>query len=185
MRKKIVFLALLSIFAFASEFVKLEDGRVIMLKDDGRYEEVTLINKGGREIVLKGDGTWEELSQEVPVVETVGVNSAQKRAASSKLAKSLIGRWESENGAFVYEFHPDGKMRIKSKNRWRSTTYRVDDVNEERRNIVLNVGESSRLGFLSIGGEHKTLHIEEDNRTMHDESYRIKHLRDLVLKKVR
>ncbi len=185
MLKKILFIMIPLMMTFASEFVTLEDGRVIMLKDNGRYEEVTLINKNGKQIALKKDGTWEEVSQEVPVVETIGKKVSQNRAASSELAKSLIGRWESKNGAFVYEFRPDGTMRIKRDNRWKSTTYKVDEVNEKKRNIVLNIGEGSRLGFLSIGGEHRTLHIEEDNKTMHDESYRVKHLRDLVLIKRR
>lgn len=170
---------------FASEFVTLEDGRTIMLKDDGTYEEVTLIIKDGKQIALKKDGTWEALPHEVPVVESVGVQRQKMGPAASAFAKILIGRWESRDGATVYEFKPDGTMRLKRNNRWKSTTYRVDDVNESKRNIVVNIGEGSRLGFLSIGGEHRVLHIEEDGRTMHDESYKVKHLRDLVLIKSR
>jgi len=43
MLKKILFMLIGALTLFASEFVTLEDGRTIMLKDDGTYEEVTLI----------------------------------------------------------------------------------------------------------------------------------------------
>jgi len=185
MPKKILFMLLAVITLFASEFITLEDGRTIMLKDDGTYEEVTLIIKDGKQIALKKDGTWEALPREVPIVESVGGKRSKMSASASAFAKILIGRWESKDGATVYEFRPDGTMRIKRSNRWRSTTYSVDDVDEAKRNIVVNIGEGSRLGFLSIGGEHRTLHIEEDGKTMHDESFKVKHLRDLVLIKRR
>ncbi len=185
MFKKILLLLLFTFTAFANEFVQLPNGKTILLKDDGTYEEVTVIEKEGKVIALKKDGTWEALPESVPVVERVGVKSDAANAASSELAKLLIGRWESRDGSTVYEFKSDNTMRIKRDNRWKSTTYKVDDVNEKKRNIVVNIGEGSRLGFLSIGGEHRRLHIEDDNRTMHDETYKILHFKDLVLIKER
>ncbi len=165
---------------FGSEFVLLESGRTILLNDDGTYEEVTLIEKDGKQIALKKDGTWMVVPEKVPVVEAVG-SRRKEGAEASELAKLLVGRWESRDGTFVYDFGADGTMRIKRDNRWRTTTYRVDDVDEGRRSLVVNIGEGSRLGFLSIGGEQRRLHIEEDGARLHDETYRIRHYKDLVL----
>ncbi len=181
MLKKTLLLFLAAAAAFAVEFVTLGDGRTVMLKDDGTYEEVTLIIKDGKTIALKNDGTWIRVDEDVPVVESVGTKRAQKSFNSSKLAKILPGRWESRDGSTVYEFGTDGTVRIKRDNRWKRLSYRIDDVDEQKRNIVVNIGENSRIGFLSIGGEQRVLHIEDDGKTMHDESYRLKHLRDLVL----
>ncbi|WP_457594496.1 hypothetical protein [Hydrogenimonas sp.] len=178
---KYLFTVFLSASAlFASEFVLLESGRTILLNDDGTYEEVTLIEKDGKQIALKKDGTWMVVPKSVPVVETVK-HREKKGAETSKLAKLLVGRWESRDGATVYDFRADGTVRIKRDNRWTTTTYRVDDVDEAKRTLIVNIGEGSRLGFLSIGGEHRRFRIEADGRRLHDETYKIRHYKDLVL----
>jgi len=178
------FLALVMVFSlFASEFVTLENGKTVLLKDDGTYEQVTLIKKDGKMIALKKDGTWETVPEDVVVAKTV-VNKKSKavyKAKTSKLAKMLIGTWESPDGSLVYKFEKGGKLSIKEKNKWIATTYKVDDVNEKMRNIVVNIGEESSLGFISFGGEHWILHIDEDGKTLHNESLKLKTLKDVVL----
>jgi len=178
------FLLLLAISSlFASEFVTLENGKTVLLKDDGTYEQVTLIKKNGKMVALKKDGTWEIVPEDVVVAETI-VNKKNKstyKAKTSKLAKLLIGRWESVDGTLVYEFKDNGKLRLKNRNRWSETTYKVEDVNEKMRNVVVNIGEESSLGFISLGGEHWILHIDEDGKSIHNESLKLRTLKDVVL----
>jgi hypothetical protein len=183
MLRKIGLFVLASGMLLASQFVTLENGKTILLKDDGTYEQVTLVKREGKMIALKKDGTWEAVPEDIVVAETV-VNKKSKaayRARISKLAKALIGVWESRDGALVYRFDRDGKLRIKERNRWKETTWKVDDVDEAKRNIVVNIGEGENLGFLSFGGEHWILHIDEDGRTMHNETLKLRTFKDVVL----
>jgi len=47
------FLVLLAVSSlFASQFVTLENGKTVLLEDDGTYEQVTLIKKNGKMIAL-------------------------------------------------------------------------------------------------------------------------------------
>jgi len=183
MKKSFLVLLVAASSLFASQFVTLENGKTVLLKDDGTYEQVTLIKKDGKMIALKKDGTWEAVPEDVVVAETV-VNEKSKaayKAKTSKLAKMLIGTWESSDGSLVYKFENGGKISIKNKNKWVKTTYKVDDVNEKMRNVVVNIGEEGNLGFISFGGEHWILHIDEDGRTMHNESLKLRTLKDVVL----
>lgn len=183
MLKKISLTLIAAVLAFGSEFVTLENGKTVILKSDGTWEPVTLIKKDGKMIALKKDGTWEEVPEKNVVAETV-VNKkseAAYKAKTSKLAKTLIGRWESPDGSLVYEFSDNGKLRVKEKNKWTTTTYKIDDVNEEKRNVVVNVGEEGSLGFISFGGEQWVLHIDEDGNTIHNESLKLRALKDVVL----
>jgi len=93
----------------------------------------------------------------------------------------LIGTWESSDGSLVYKFEKGGKLSIKNKNKWVETTYKVDDVNEKMRNVVVNIGEEGNLGFISFGGEHWILHIDEDGKTLHNESLKLRTLKDVML----
>jgi len=178
------FLVLLAVTSlFASQFVTLENGKTVLLKDDGTYEQVTLVKKNGKMIALKKDGTWEAVPEDVVVAETV-VNEKSKaayKAKTSKLAKMLIGTWESLDGSLVYKFEKGGKLSIKNRNKLVETTYKVDDINEKLRNIVVNIGEEGSLGFISFGGEHWILHIDEDGKTLHNESLKLRTLKDVVL----
>ena len=183
MLKKISLTLFAAVLAFGSQFVTLENGKTVILKSDGTWEPVTLIKKDGKIIALKKDGTWEEVPERNVVAETV-VNKkseAAYKAKTSKLAKALIGRWESPDGSLVYQFSDDGKLRLKEGNKWRTTTYRVDDVDRAKCNIVVNVGEEGSLGFISFGGEQWILHIDEDGRTLHNESLKLRTLKDVVL----
>ena len=183
MLKKSFLILMAASSLFASQFVTLENGKTVLLKDDGTYEQVTLIKKNGKMIALKKDGTWEEVSEDVVVAETV-VNEKSKaayKAKTSKLAKMLIGRWETVDGSLVYEFKDGGKLRLKNGNKWSETTYKVEDVNENMRNVVVNIGEEGSLGFISFGGEHWILHIDEDGKSIHNESLKLRTLKDVVL----
>jgi len=183
MLKKMALFLMLSAMSFASQFVTLENGKTVLLKDDGTYEQVTLIKKNGKMIALKKDGTWEAVPEDVVIAETV-VNEKSKaayKAKTSKLAKMLIGTWESPDGSLVYKFEKGGKLSIKNKNKWVETTYKVDDVNEKMRNVVVNIGEEGNLGFISFGGEHWILHIDEDGKTLHNESLKLRTLKDVML----
>ena len=187
MSKKISLFLLGTACAFASQFVTLENGKTVLLKDDGTYEQVTLIKKDGKMIALKKDGTWERVPEKSVIAETV-VNKkseAAYKAAHSKLAKSLIGEWESPDGSLVYLFDKEGGLRIKEKNRWQKTTYKVEDVDEAKRNVVVNVGEEGSLGFISFGGEQWILHLDDDGKTLHNESLKLRALKDVMLIKRR
>lgn len=183
MLKKVLFLASVLSFLSASNFVTLENGKTILLKDNGTYEEVTLIKKDGKMIALKKDGTWESVDEDVVVAQTV-VNKKSKalyRAKNSKLAKELIGKWVSPCGKIAYTFKKDGQLIIKDGVKLKKSTYKVEDVDEKRRNIVVNVGEEGNLGFISFGGDQWILHIDEDGKTMHNESLKLRSLKDVVL----
>ncbi|RUM44706.1 MAG: hypothetical protein DSY46_05020 [Hydrogenimonas sp.] len=184
MLKKIALFVLGSTLLCASQFVLLENGQTIWLKDDGTYEKVTLIKRDGQMVALKKDGTWEVVPEKIVIAETV-VNpksQAHYKAKTSLLAKTLVGVWKSRDGNLIYEFQEDGTLRIKEKNRWKKTTYQIDDIDEVKRNIVVNIGESERLGFLSLGGEHWILHIDEDGQ-LHNLTLKLKIFKDIALMK--
>ncbi len=179
MVKKVLFATLLSALLLSgADEIPLDDGSTLLLNEDGSYELRRVVEIDGRKILLKSDGRWEPYEKELKPDQK---RLLKKSPAASSLAKLLVGTWKSRDSKVIYEFEDDGRVRIKSSNRWRESEYVVEDVDRKRRNIVVNIGENRKFGFLSVGGEQKVFHIDEDNKTMHDESYRIKHLRDLVL----
>ncbi len=183
MVKKTLFALLFSAaLSNGADGIPLDDGSTLFLKSDGSYEIHRVVEIDGKKILLIGEGRWEPYTKKLKPEQK---RSIKKSPSASSLAKLLVGRWESRDGSFVYEFREDGTARIKRSNRWVESGYIVEDVDKERRSVVVNIGENRRFGFLSVGGEQKVLRIDEDNKTMHDESFKLKHLRDLVLIKSR
>ena len=183
MRRKFFILVFLSLLSMASQFVILKNGKAVVLKDDGTYEEVILVEREGKTVALKKDGTWESVPEKDIFVETTSLkkNGVPDRDDRSDLVKELIGKWESPDASLVYIFKKDGKLSIRQNGKWRDTTYKVDDVDINMRNIVVNVGEKGRVGFLSFGGENWVLHIDEDGKTLHNDSLKLKTFKDITL----
>lgn len=61
----------------ASQFVILKNGKAVVLKDDGTYEEVILVEREGKTVALKKDGTWESVPEKNIFVETTSLKKTE------------------------------------------------------------------------------------------------------------
>ena len=159
---------------FAGEYITLENGKVIELKDDGTWQEVQVIKKDGRTIAIKPDGTWEPVEpKRVESAITEKKSDDKKRLKSDPLVQILLGRWKGEG--IEYRFEPDVAMvRIRE-----GKTHRVSEgkwvaekIDPQKRLVVVNIGSAMRLGSVSFGGEVRRLRIM-DSDTLVDETDKI------------
>jgi len=148
---------------FASEYITLDNGKVIMLKDDGTWQEVQVVKKGNETIAIKPDGTWEKI--EAKRIETANKleTAADKKFKDSPLVRKLIGKWEGDG--IAYTFTPDNAtLKIKEGNRYKTISgkWKVENVDKSKKIVTVNISEGMRLGPLSFGGEIRKLQIDGD-----------------------
>lgn len=152
--KKTILLALLTSTLFASSVVTTPDGKRVLLKDDGTYEEINVVNKDGKDVALKQDGTWEEVKMSKKEDSTNPFENAA-------LVKQLQGTWRSSDGDFHYEIGAkEIKMVTKERTSGRTKiqtekhNYSINDVDESEKIVELYLGDSLNIGgFLSVGGK--------------------------------
>ena len=169
--KKLIF-PLIATFVFAGEYITLDDGKVIYLKDDGTWQEVQVVKKGGKTIALRPDGTWEEIEptkfEAAQAVET----ATDKKFKDDPLVKKLLGRWEGEG--IVYEFAPDtavlrlreGKAVKVYEGKWV-----VESLDPKSGRITIRIGTALKVGPLAFGGTMRKLRLAGD--TLVDESEKV------------
>ena len=59
--RALFFLFSMVLLIFAGEYITLDNGKVILLKPDGTWQEVKVVKKGSETIAIKPDGTWEKV----------------------------------------------------------------------------------------------------------------------------
>ncbi len=184
MKKKIPLLLFASLLAFSSEYITLDNGKTVLLKDDGTWEEVTIVKKGDKNIALRKDGKWEEIKpKDIEAAQTI-TNETSKKYMDSKFAKALLGEWRSRDGNIKYLFKKD-KAVFKKGSRVVEGKWSIEHIDEPKRKIIVNIGEDARLGFLSFGGVSRNLRFSPDFKTLYDESEKLEKLTDIELYKVK
>ncbi|WP_187647320.1 DUF3157 family protein [Nitrosophilus labii] len=184
MKKKISLLLFTSLLAFSSEYITLDNGKSVLLKDDGTWEEVTIVKKGDKNIALRKDGKWEEIKpKDIEAAQTI-TNETSKKYMDSKFAKALLGEWQSNDGSVKYLFKKD-KAVFKKGSRIVEGKWSIEHIDEPKRKIIVNIGEDARLGFLSFGGVSRKLKFSPDFKTLYDESEKLESLIDTELHKVK
>jgi len=171
MRKALLFL--LPLFLAAGEYITLENGEVIELMEDGTWRKVQVIKKGGQTIAIKPDGTWEKIEANRIEAANRLQTAADKKYKDDPLVRTLLGRWRGEE--IEYRFDPQtAVMRIKEGNRYKTISGKwiVESVDPERKIVKINIGEGARLGFITFGGDLRTIRIVDAN-TIVDETDRI------------
>ncbi len=160
--KKMIFSIVLLYSLFAGEYITLDSGKVIYLKDDGTWQEVQVVKKNGQTIAIKPDGTWEEVEAKKIEAANKLETAVDKKYKDEPLVQSLLGKWRGSG--ISYEFAPE-KATIKIKSGHTSKTITGKWIVERiKDNIVtVNIGEGARLGFLTFGGDIRKLRIVDDN----------------------
>jgi hypothetical protein len=182
------FLIVTAIFLYAGSYVTLDSGKTIYLKDDGTWEEVNIIKKNSKTIALKKDGTWEEVDAKDVEAANIVTNKIDEKFKNSKLGKALLGRWESVDGSLYLTFTPqkaEFKKRVKNGFKKVAGKWRIENIDEDKRRVVVNIAEGARLGFLTFGGVIRKLRFSEDLNTLYDESEKIERLKIYKLHKVK
>jgi hypothetical protein len=155
----------------AAEYVDLGD-RVIYLGDDGRWQEVKIIQKDGEEIAIKSDGTWEYLGSKKII--TAKEAALQNRSSvDTPLARKLLGHWKGEG--VEYRFGEEkATFRIKEGHAWKAVEgkWSVVRADEKKKMVTISIASSLRLGPVSFGGVVRKLRFEND-ATLVDETQKI------------
>jgi len=184
MLKKLLFITAAFIFAYAAEYITLDNGKTVLLKDDGTWEEVTVIKKGGKNIALKKDGTWEEVAaKDIETANTL-TNKKSEKYKDSRFAKALLGEWESDDGSVKYIFRKEKAVFKKDKERVEGK-WSIEYLNEKSGKLIVNISEGARLGFISFGGVSRNLRFSPDTDTLFDESEKMEKMIDVKLHRVR
>jgi len=170
---KKLFLLFLALLALAGEYITLDNGKVILLKPDGTWEEVQVVKKGGETIAIKPDGTWERIEpKKIEVANKLNM-AIDKRYKDNPLVKTLIGKWKGDG--ISYEFTLETatmKKREGHTNRVISGKWSVEKIDEPNRLVVVNIAEGARLGFLTFGGDIRKLRVMSKD-TLIDETERL------------
>jgi len=165
---KKLLLLLSSIALFAGEYITLDNGKVILLKPDGTWQEVQVVKKGAETIAIKPDGTWEKVESKKIEAANKLETAIDKKYKDIPLVKTLIGRWRGDG--MEYNFTPDRAfLKIKSGHTYKSYKGKwiVEKVDEKNRTLKINIAEGARLGFLTFGGDLRTIKVV-DNDTIED-----------------
>ncbi|NPA03227.1 MAG: hypothetical protein GXO61_00020 [Epsilonproteobacteria bacterium] len=171
--KQLTILFFLSFFLFAGEYITLDNGKVILLKPDGTWQEVQVVKKGGETIAIKPDGTWEKIEANKIEAANKLEMAVDKKYKDNPLVQTLIGKWKGDG--ISYEFTLDTatmKKREGHTNRVISGKWSVEKVDEPNRLVVVNIAEGARLGFLTFGGDIRKLRVMSKD-TIIDESERL------------
>ncbi len=171
--KKLLFLALLGIGVVAGEYITLDNGKVILLKPDGTWQEVKVIKKGGETIALKPDGTWEKVEAKKIEAANKLETAVDKKYKDDPLVKTLIGKWRGDGISYEFDLQ-NATLRKKVGHTTKTVTGKwvVEKVDEKSKRVVVNIGEGARLGFLTFGGDIRKLRVV-DNNTIVDETEKI------------
>ncbi len=182
--KKSALLAFFVVALFGAEYITLDNGKTILLKDDGTWEEVTIVKKGDKNIALRKDGKWEEVKPDDIESADVLKGGGTDRFMDSKFAKALLGKWESPDGKIEYTFTKD-KAVFKKGPKVVEGKWSIEYLDESKRKMIVNIGEGARLGFLSFGGIARSLKFSPDFDKLYDESEKMESLKDVVLYRVK
>ncbi|WP_457595969.1 hypothetical protein [Hydrogenimonas sp.] len=181
MLKKSLLLLSFALAAIAGEYLQLPNGKTVLLKSDGTYEEVTIVRRGGKTIALKPDGTWEEVETLEKAAPPPPPPAPAARAAAPtpkpeapkpdpmarEIAQKLQGTWKSWDGKFGYIFKGDRVTFIDGRKKV-SDTFKIEHYDPKTHTFVLNVGEGEKMGVFSFGGFYRKLRFNDDFTSLED-----------------
>ncbi len=162
--RKLFFLFGMVLLLFAGEYITLDDGKVILLKPDGTWQEVKVVKKGSETIAIKPDGTWEKIDAKKVEAANKLETGIDKKYKDEPLVKILMGKWRGDG--IYYEFTPnhafmklkDGHSRRTIEGKWI-----IEKLDKAKKEVVVNIGEGARLGFLTFGGDIRKFKIINDH----------------------
>ncbi len=170
MLKKVLTIGWLAVVAMAGEYLQLANGKTVLLKEDGTYEEVTIVQKGDQTIALKKDGTYEvvkHLERAKPVATPPATTDRAHAPQPSvdplarEYARKLQGHWESLDGKLSYDFEGDRVIMQEGKKR-RSDRFTIEKIDPNDREFLLNIGEGEKIGIFSFGGTYRKMRFSPD-----------------------
>ncbi|BDY12713.1 DUF3157 family protein [Hydrogenimonas cancrithermarum] len=142
--KRLFLLLLTSLPLLASQYATLKDGTKIILKDDGTWEKVEIIPENA-------------------------VDATKVSPLAEKIIKALQGKWSSKDGKIAYcfqgnrvTFTKDGKSKTES--------FKIENIEPDTLRFHLNAGETTKMGFFSVGGFTRYLKLSKDHATLLDRS---------------
>ena len=171
--KRFLLSTLCALTLFAGEYITLDNGKVILLKPDGTWQEVKVIKKGGETIALKPDGTWEKVEAKKIEAANKLETAVDKKYKDEPLVKTLIGKWQGDGVSYTFDME-NASLKVKEGHTAKTITGKwiVEKVDPKSKRVVVNIGEGARLGFLTFGGDIRKLRIVDDN-TIVDETDRL------------
>ncbi len=188
MKKFLLSLFLLISTLLADTYMTLDNGKTVLLKDDGTWEEVKIVKKGDKTIALKKDGTWEEITPKSVESANLLTNEADQKFKDTKLGKALLGKWKSEDGDEYLVFtkkRATYKKRLKNGFKTITGKWIIEKMDEKSRRVVVNIGEGARLGFLTFGGIIRKLRFGNSLDTLYDESDKLSEMKVYTLHKIK
>ncbi len=163
--RTLFFLFGMALLLFAGEYITLDNGKVILLKPDGTWQEVKVVKKGSETIAIKPDGTWEKVDARKVEAANKLETAVDKKYKDEPLVKILIGKWRGDG--IYYEFTPEHafmKLKVGHSKRTIEGKWIVEKVDPAKKVVVVNIGEGARLGFLTFGGDIRKFKIIDDHR---------------------
>ncbi|MEF3192392.1 MAG: hypothetical protein K6347_07620 [Campylobacterales bacterium] len=155
--------------AWAGQYATLKDGRTIILHDNGTWEEVAP----------------RDLPTLAPLKPTPDAMQEKKIkiAQENPLSKLVVGRWLSHDGSISYDFRSDGIVRYTRDGEVKEERYFVENIDEKKRIVRVNIGENSRSGTVSWGGFFLDLKFSEDGNRADDLTTSLKLMTSVVLQR--
>lgn len=162
--KKVLLTSFMFLSLIAGEYITLDNGKVILLKPDGTWEEVKVVKKGDSTIALRPDGTWEKVNAKKIEAANKLETAVDKKYKDEPLVKTLLGKWAGDGISFVFT-PTKATFKIKSGHTYRTITGKwiVESVDEDKKIVKVNIGEGARLGFLTFGGDIRRIKIIDNN----------------------
>jgi hypothetical protein len=156
MIKKALLVSFAASILLAGQYTTLKDGRTIVMHDNGTWEEVTVVRSGDAQ---------------------VGVMAAKDLAGSPKaievnepLARMLVGKWSTKDGAVAYDFRNDGYVTYTLDGSTGTEGYSIQFLDSKDNTISVSIGDSSRYGKVIFGGKFRKFKISKDGKNMVDYS---------------
>lgn len=175
MLKKALFISSVASALIAGQYAVLKDGTTIILNENGTWEPVKLIDvktPTSNGIHSSNIGTLIQQSEKASVM------------ANEPLARMLAGKWESRDGNTMYDFKKDGSVEYILDGKKSTNKYSIESIDNEDRVVTINIGETERVGKVSLGGMFRKIQISKDGQNATDISDELSKLTTVKLKKV-
>jgi anti-sigma-K factor RskA len=170
MIKKALAVSFAASVLFAGQFTTLKDGRTIVMHDNGTWEEVTVVQSNNAQA---GIMAVKDLS-----------GAAKSFEINEPLARMLVGKWSSRDGAVAYDFRNDGYVTYTLDGGTKTEGYTIQSLDTSDNTVSVSLGESSRYGKVIFGGNLRKFKIAKDGKNMVDYSDEISKLTTVDLRKI-
>lgn len=171
MLKKLLIGSMIATAAFAGQYATLKDGKTIIFHENGTWEEVTVVRSADAQVGAMGA---KDLAGAQKVIEL----------QTEPLARMIVGKWASKDGALAYDFRNDGMVTYTLDGETKTEAYTIQFIDSKDKTISISLGEASRYGKIVFGGLLRKFKISSDGMSAVDYSDEITKLITVQIKKI-